>query len=73
MRSRRAINSFMAVLAGVAFLTLFGWGGNEDFKDEVRAQVRYCEMVEADVWPDYNNTFQYCDKAYAALRKIKGE
>tara|TARA_R110002153_G_C12949736_1_gene458494 strand:+ start:143 stop:364 length:222 start_codon:yes stop_codon:yes gene_type:complete len=73
MRSRRAINSFMAVLAGVAGISLFGWVGNEDFKDEVRAQVRYCEMVEADVWPDYNNTFQYCDKAYAALRKIKGE
>ena len=73
MRGGRAMNSLIAILAGVAFFALLGWVGNEDFKDEVRAQVRYCEMVEADVWPDYNNTFQYCDKAYAALRKIKGE
>tara|TARA_R110000803_G_scaffold71299_1_gene134464 strand:- start:5916 stop:6119 length:204 start_codon:yes stop_codon:yes gene_type:complete len=57
----------------LVFILILGLVGNEDFKDEVRAQARYCEMVEADLWPDYNNTFQYCAKAYEALAKIEGE
>ena len=45
----------------------------EDYKDEVRSQVNYCQMVEAGIWPDYNDTYQYCDKAYNALAEIQGE
>jgi len=67
------MNYFWAGLGGLTFLVVLGIVGNEDFKDEVRAQVHYCESVAAGYIPDYDNTFQYCDKAYEALAEIEGE
>lgn len=60
-------------LGFLAFLLVLGLVGNEDYEYEVRSQVNYCQMVEAGIWPDYNETYQYCDKAYNALAKIQGE
>lgn len=57
----------------LVFILILGLVGHEDYKDEVRSQVNYCQMVEAGILPDYNDTYQYCDKAYNALAKIQGE
>lgn len=67
------MNYFWAGLGFLTFLLVLGLVGNEDYEYEVRSQVNYCQMVETGIWPDYNDTYQYCDKAYNALAKIQGE
>ena len=37
---------------------------NEDFKDEVRSQILYCENVKAGFWPDYDQIYEtHCTEA----------
>lgn len=37
---------------------------NEDFKDEVRSQMLYCENVKHGFWPDYERTYEtHCTEA----------
>ena len=57
-------------LGALAFLALLGWAGNEDFKSEVLSQVRYCDNVRAGIWPDYDNTAQYCEQTYQTLAEL---
>ena len=67
------MTNIKTVFGIIAFILILGLVGKEDFKDEVRSQVMHCELVAAGQRPDYNNTFQYCAKAYEALAKIEGE
>lgn len=42
----------------LALLGLFGLAGAMDYEDQQAEQERYCEMVKAGYWPDFNGTYQ---------------
>lgn len=42
----------------LALLGLFGFAGAMDCEDQQAEQERYCEMVEAGIWPDFNGTYR---------------
>ena len=37
---------------------LFGLAGHMDYEDQQAEQARYCEMVKAGYWPDYQGTYR---------------
>ncbi len=45
-----------AILA--ALVLLFGLAGHMDYEDQQAEQERYCEMVKAGFWPDYQGTYR---------------
>ena len=45
-----------AILA--ALVLLFGLAGHMDYEDQQAEQERYCEMVKAGYWPDYQGTYR---------------
>ena len=45
-----------AILA--ALVLLFGLAGHMDYEDQQAEQERYCEMVKAGHWPDYQGTYR---------------
>ena len=45
-----------AILA--ALVLLFGLAGAMDYEDQQAEQERYCEMVKAGFWPDYQGTYR---------------
>jgi len=50
--------AMMVITVGIAVTS------NEDFKDEVRSQIFYCENVKAQLWPDYERTYEtHCTDA----------
>lgn len=42
----------------VVLLGLFGLAGVMDYEDLQAEQERYCEMVKAGHWPDYQGTYR---------------
>lgn len=68
MKNKKISNTLLGGLAALAFLLILGLVGTEDFKSELLTQVRYCDNVAAGIWPDYNNTAQYCDETFANLQ-----
>lgn len=42
----------------LALLGLFGLVGAMDYEDQQAEQERYCEMVKAGFWPDFNGTYR---------------
>ena len=42
----------------LALLGLFGLAGAMDYEDQQAEQERYCEMVKAGFWPDFQGTYQ---------------
>ena len=42
----------------LALLGLFGLAGAMDYEDQQAEQERYCEMVKAGYWPDYQWTYR---------------
>ena len=42
----------------LALLGLFGLAGAMDYEDQQAEQERYCEMVKAGHWPDYQGTYR---------------
>jgi len=42
-----------------------------DYEDQIREHVYYCDMVANKAWPDYNNIYDQCDKAYNALKELE--
>ena len=42
----------------LALLGLFGLAGAMDYEDQQAEQARYCEMVKAGYWPDYQGTYR---------------
>lgn len=42
----------------LALLGLFGLAGAMDYEDQQAEQERYCEMVKAGYWPDYQGTYR---------------
>ncbi len=64
---------FLMLVASCLLILLFGWVGNQDLEFEVRSEAHYCDMVEQKVWPDYKNSYKYCNQAYEALAKLEGE
>jgi len=53
------------------FIILFGIVGQQDYEDQIREHVYYCDMVANKAWPDYNNIYDQCDKAYNALKELE--
>lgn len=49
---------YQVALIVVAVVAAIGLVGREDFKDEVRQQIAYCENVKAGVWPDYDSLYE---------------
>ncbi len=47
----------LAVLGVIAALATLGFVGSMDYTDEVREQVLYCDKVAAEVWPDYEGSY----------------
>ncbi len=45
-----------AILA--ALVLLLGLAGHMDYEDQQAEQERYCEMVKAGFWPDFNGTYR---------------
>lgn len=43
----------------LALLGLFGLAGAMDYEDQQAEQERYCEMVKAGFWPDFNGTYRH--------------
>ena len=37
---------------------LFGLAGHMDYEDQQAEQARYCEMVKAGFWPDYQGIYR---------------
>ena len=53
----------------LALLGLFGLAGAMDYEDQQAEQERYCEMVKAGFWPDFNGTYRReCLKPKTAQR-----
>lgn len=49
----------MRIALGIAaILGLLGLVGQSDFEAEQADQARYCDMVKADLWPDYQRRSQ---------------
>lgn len=46
------------VVLTLTILAITGLAGNADFKDEVRAQIAYCENVKAGAMPDYEGIYK---------------
>ena len=42
----------------LALLGLFGLAGAMDYEDQQAEQERYCEMVKAGYWPDFQGTYR---------------
>jgi len=42
----------------LTLLGLFGLAGQMDYEDQQAEQERYCEMVKAGYWPDFNGTYR---------------
>ena len=42
----------------LALLGLFGLAGAMDYEDQRAEQERYCEMVKAGFWPDFQGTYR---------------
>lgn len=42
----------------LVLLGLFGLAGAMDYEDQQAEQERYCEMVKAGHWPDYQGTYR---------------
>ena len=57
------------VAALLTLLGLFGLVGSMDYEDQQAEQEHYCEMVKADLWPDYRGT---CRPSFS-LRPKSGE
>ena len=47
----------MAAIAA-ALVLLFGLAGRMDYEDQQAEQERYCEMVKAGFWPDFQGTYR---------------
>ena len=47
-----------ATLALVGVFLLLGLMGRMDYEDQQAEQERYCEMVKAGFWPDFNGTYR---------------
>jgi hypothetical protein len=53
----------------LALLGLFGLAGAMDYEDQQAEQERYCEMVKAGYWPDFNGTYRdVCQRPNAGQR-----
>lgn len=52
-------------------IIIFATVGQMDYEDEVRDTAHYCDMVAEGTWPDYNNIYDQCDKAYNALNELE--
>jgi hypothetical protein len=61
----------IACLLPLLVIIIFTITGQMDYEDEVRESVHYCNMVADGIWPDYNNLYDQCDKAYNALTELE--
>lgn len=53
----------------LALLALLGLAGAMDYEDQQAEQERYCEMVKAGYWPDFNGTYRdECQRPSAGQR-----
>ena len=57
------------VVFGIVFFIALGLVGRMDMEDEIREQMKYCEMVGGNHWPDYKSQYKDCDKTRAAYDK----
>ena len=62
----RINNSFY--LVGAVFIIALAVVGRLDFNDQLRSAVGYCDDVTAGLFPDYNNTAQFCPDTYQKAR-----
>ena len=57
------------VAALLALVLLLGLAGAMDYEDQQAEQERYCEMVKAGFWPDFNGTYRdECQRPSAGQR-----
>lgn len=51
---REKIGKAEIVALVIAFMAAMAWVSNQDFDDQYSANAHYCDMVEQDLWGDYN-------------------
>jgi len=55
------MKAIIITLSITGTLALFGWVGQEDYKQAKQAQDQYCKMVRDGHWPDYEGKYaQWC-------------
>ena len=52
---------FKFLLVAVA-ICVIGFVGQEDYEDEVQAELLYCQNVRDGVWPDFKEMKNICRK-----------
>lgn len=54
------MKTYKIILGAAVVLLLIGFVGSMHAEDELREEVRYCNMVEAGHWPDFRQSAHRC-------------